>query len=144
MSTRDDIVATFLEKWKKALHSHDFETISSLMHDDFVFRSPVVHQPFPGKDNVKTQHILRWIVEIVEGFHYVDDFSSAENLSVGMIFAGTVKGLDVQGLDWFRLAPNGKILSLTVMLRPYSATTAVLKEMGSRLEALRAPSKARL
>ena len=42
---------------------------------------------------------------------------------------------EVEGIDYMRLGPDGRVIELTVMVRPYSGATALRDAMGAKLAA---------
>jgi hypothetical protein len=86
-------------------------------------------------------------LEIVGNFTYRASYTDPENLGVVLLFSGTRrnsssnlagkhKNVEVEGADFIRLNPEGKVVELKVMLRPLKATMTVGEEMKKRFQAL--------
>jgi hypothetical protein len=52
------------------------------------------------------------------------------------VFSARVGDRELEGIDYLRHGPDGLVTELTVMVRPYSAATALRDAMGAKLEAL--------
>jgi len=131
---RQGIVSTFTTEWRTVGGKGHVPYHLLESEPNITLVSPVVHTPF--KDRSKIDHILQWILEIIEGFHYTAVYTNVEELRVAMLFEGRVGKLKVEGIDLFRLNAQGKVVELKVMLRPLSATKQIQQEMGRRLEGL--------
>lgn len=116
--------------FRTAVEAGDWDAARALLHDDVVFRSPAVYQPYRGK--AACSHLLRHVEQVFEGFRYVDEIDGGDR--VALVFEATVAGKDVQGLDHLRLDASGRIVELTVMIRPLSGLIALATAMGTRLE----------
>ena len=124
-----------MERWKTAVAAGDVTGLESLLTDDVEFRSPVVHLPTTGRG--PTTMILAAVTEVLADLEYVSGYLDEPN-GVTLQFRAGVAGdsgkrLDVEGVDVFRLDDEGRIVSLTVMLRPLSATQAVGARMREQL-----------
>ena len=115
--------------FRAAVENRDLAAVSALLADDVVFRSPVSFRPFVGRDTVT--EVLGHVLAVFEAFRYVDEL--AGDGSHALVFAATVGGRDVEGLDHLRFGQDGVIDELTVMLRPLSAVIAMAEAMGPRV-----------
>lgn len=121
-----------MKAFKKAVEARDFETIEKLLSDDVVFRSPVAHNPYPGK--AITLAILRHVIEVFEDFTYVRDIGADDAKDHALVFTAAVSGLELTGCDFIQLDDAGRIIDFMVMVRPLSAAQAVAREMAARYE----------
>jgi hypothetical protein len=124
----------FVDRWTDAVAGRDAGALAELLREDVVFRSPVVHTPTTGSG--PTSLILAAVTEVFGALEYTHTYLDEPD-GVTLEFRTTVAGddgrrLDVDGVDVFRLDDEGRIASLTVMLRPLSATLAV----GARMREL--------
>jgi len=106
--------------FRAAIESQDMATAVGLLADDVVFRSPIVHADYVGRDAVAP--ILHGVAIVFEDFRYVAEFSSDDGHV--LMFAARVGDRQLQGVDILRTSGN-QISELTVMVRPYSAATAL-------------------
>jgi ketosteroid isomerase-like protein len=116
--------------FRAAVEAGDWDAARALLHDDVVFRSPAVFKPYAGK--AACAHLLRHVEQVFADFRYVDELDDGDR--VALVFEATVDGKQVQGLDHLRLDADGRIVELTVMIRPLSGLIALATAMGARLE----------
>ena len=130
-----DGTAAFVERWKAVVETRDVGALESLLAEDVRFLSPVVFRPTVGRG--PTMLVLAAVLEVFGDLRYTHDYVD-ETGGVTLQFETAVTGdhgrtLDVEGVDVFRLDETGRIVSLTVMLRPLSAVEAVGARMREQL-----------
>jgi len=118
--------------FRAAVESHDLERILEGFAEDAVLHSPITHQPFEGR--VAIRRLLAIIIEVFQDFHYTDELDAADGTKA-LIFRARVGRRDAEGIDLLRFDPDGKVVDLTVMVRPRSAMEALLAEVAPRLAA---------
>ncbi len=57
-----------MQEFRDAIERRDMDALVSLMTEDVVFRSPVVHTPYRGRDQVKL--LLGTVAQVFEDFRY--------------------------------------------------------------------------
>ena len=119
------------DKFRAAAEAKDFSQIDDLLTEDIVFRSPVVHKPYEGRDMVKV--LLGAVVQVFEDFRYLDQVEGDDRAV--LIFEARVGDRHLQGVDILRFADDGRVSELTVMVRPMSGLNALAEEMQRRLQA---------
>jgi hypothetical protein len=100
----------------------------------------MAHTPYPGAPVVSM--ILNTVFEVFEDFTYHRELATADGLNVVLEFSATVNGKQLKGIDMIRFNEQGKIVDFEVMVRPMSGLQALGEEMGRRLGAYLAASKA--
>jgi hypothetical protein len=125
----------FVERWKETVAARDVAGLESLLREDVVFRSPVVHRPTEGRG--PTTLLLAAVLEVFGELEYTHSYVEEPN-GVTLQFETNVladdgRRLEVEGVDVFGLDGEGRIASLTVMLRPLSAAQAVGARMREQL-----------
>jgi hypothetical protein len=116
--------------FRAAVEARDLPAALTLLHPDVEFRSPVVHAPYAGAEQVG--RILGHVLEVLEDFRYVDELSGAG--THGLVFRARVGTRDVEGWDY--LTTDGeRITTFVVMVRPLSGLIALAETMGARLAA---------
>jgi len=120
-----------LDTWHQWLQTRDPVQLDSLMASDVVFRSPVAHTPYPGKQAIAL--LLSTVATVFENFVYHRQFVSEDGQSVVLEFAAEVSGKALKGIDMIRFNAEGKIVEFEVMVRPASGLQALGAEMGRRL-----------
>lgn len=122
------------QQFREAVLAGDLDTLEGLLHDDVVFRSPAVHKPYEGR--TATMVVLRSVTRVFEDFRYTREF--AGNDGHVLEFATRVGDREVQGADFLRFAADGRVVELTVMMRPLSGLQAVVERMGEVLPSVMA------
>ncbi|MFN8175410.1 MAG: nuclear transport factor 2 family protein [Solirubrobacteraceae bacterium] len=116
--------------FRLAVEAKDAAAMEAALHPDVVFRSPVVHRPYAGRE--ATMLLLRNVVEVFEDFRYVDELRGERTL--GLVFEARVGDRELQGWDYLTLDDAGLVTSFTVMVRPLSGANALAQAMAARLE----------
>jgi hypothetical protein len=130
MCGRDaDSLTGMVHPFRTAVESRDLAALSVLLAPDVVFRSPVAHRPFTGRDDVT--EVLGHVMEVFEDFRYVDELEGVD--SHALVFEAVVGGRQVEGLDHLRHDADGLIAEFTVMVRPLSGVIALAEAMGPRV-----------
>lgn len=129
------VASDFVERWKATVAQRDLDTLESLLADDVVFRSPVLFRPTTGRG--PTTLLLAAVLDVFGELVYTHAYIEEPD-GVTLQFETSVAGddgrrLEVEGVDVFRLDEAGRIVSLTVMLRPLSAVQAVGARMREQL-----------
>jgi len=123
-----------MRAFREAVEARDFAAIEALLADDVAFTSPVAFAPYPGKPI--TLAILRNVIKVLEGFHYVRELDDAPNSA--LVFRATVDGKAITGCDFLHVNEAGQIDDFMVMVRPLSAAQALAARMGEQFERIRA------
>ncbi len=120
-----------LATWHHILERNAMEELGPLLSDSIVFRSPVAHTPYPGKDAIKL--VLKTVNTVFQDFHYHRSFVSEDGASLVLEFSATVNGKALKGIDMLRFDDEGRIAEFEVMVRPLSGLQALASEMGKRM-----------
>lgn len=121
-----------MHKFRQAVEVRDMDAAIALLADDVVFRSPIAHKPYVGKDIVGV--ILRTVVTIFEDFRYEYEIGALEADRHALTFAAAVDDLQLQGCDFVHTDADGLIDEFTVMLRPLKAVQAFAVKMGTAFQ----------
>jgi hypothetical protein len=132
--------AASLSQWHEMIRSGDLSHLPELLDPQAMFRSPMAHTPYPGAPVVSM--ILNTVCKVFEDFAYHRELVSADGLNVVLEFSATVGEKQLKGIDMIRFNEQGKIVEFEVMVRPLSGLQALGAEMGQRLGAYLAASKA--
>jgi hypothetical protein len=124
-------VARSLEKWHTMVESGDLSALSSIVHPDAVFRSPMAFKPYAPAPALLMA--LQTVVTIFRDFTYHRQFSSEDGLNVVLEFSATVEDKQLKGIDMIRFDEEGRIVEFEVMIRPFNALQALGAQMGARL-----------
>ncbi|MDD0996939.1 nuclear transport factor 2 family protein [Pseudomonas sp. TNT2022 ID1044] len=132
--------AESLKLWHTMISTGDLQSLPALLDPQAVFRSPMAHTPYPGAPVVSM--ILNTVFQVFEDFTYHRELATADGLNVILEFSARVGEKQLKGIDMIRFNEQGKIVDFEVMVRPLSGLQALGEEMGKRLGAYLAASKA--
>ena len=105
------------------------DQVEAVLHPDVVFRSPAVHTPYEGRQ--ATMVLLRTVFEVFEDFRYLGQI--VEGKEEMLRFSARIGDRTVDGIDVLRYDDAGRVIELTVFVRPYSGLTALKDTMAARL-----------
>ncbi len=126
-----------LAVWHEVVKTRDMAKLATLLADDVVFHSPVVHTPQRGKAIT---------LLYLQGAMHVLNMNSAqfryEREIVGprdalLEFAAEIDGVHINGIDLIRWNDSGQIVDFKVMVRPLKAVNALHQKMGEMLQTLK-------
>ncbi|KZY59001.1 hypothetical protein A3742_07735 [Oleiphilus sp. HI0071] len=127
--------ASAVEHWHKLLASRDPSGLNTLLADDVVFYSPVVHTPQNGKPITSMYLSAAFVVFFNESFKYVRE-TIADDHAI-LEFQTVVNGIEVNGVDMISWNEQGQITEFKVMVRPLKAIQTIHEMMKSMLEKMR-------
>ena len=118
------------------LGGHDQAALLDMLHDDVVFRSPVVHTPQEGK--AITFAYLSAAGNTLGGdtFKYTRIFDCGDKAVLE--FECVMDGIQVNGIDMIEWDQDGKITDFKVMVRPLKGMQVVHAAMGAMLAKMKA------
>lgn len=145
MAHQHDIPVTgykpHLQSWfDYMMNGHDKAVLHDMLHDDVVFRSPVVHTPQEGK--AITFAYLTAAGNTLGGdtFKYTRVFDSGDKAVLE--FECVMDGISVNGIDMIEWDAAGKIIDFKVMVRPLKGMQVVHAAMGKMLEQMKKAERA--
>lgn len=113
------------------VESREFSCLSSLLADDVVFYSPVVHTPQVGKAATLPYLRAAYHVFLNETFQYVREVASETEAILE--FVVDLDGIAVNGVDMIKWNADDRICEFKVMLRPLKAVNLIHEKMGELL-----------
>lgn len=124
-----------LAAWHQVVRTRDPSGLDTLLDEDAVFHSPVVHTPQRGQPLVKLYlgAALRLLGHT--GFRYVREVVGERDAVLE--FETEIDGVIVNGVDLICWNAQGKIVDFKVMLRPLKAIQLVHERMAALLQARR-------
>jgi hypothetical protein len=114
-----------------AVLAGDHDAALATIADDVVFRSPAVHKPYHGKEQV--DGILRLVATVFENFRYIAEWRDGS--TTVLFFEANVGDRELQGIDILEENESGLVERFTVMIRPLSGLQAVAAAMAARIDA---------
>ncbi len=128
-----------MHAFRAAVESSDHEAVVALLAEDVVFRSPIVFQPYHGRDALAA--ILLAVSRVFEDFRYEREIGADGARDHALVFKARIGDREVHGCDFLHTDENGLIDELSVMVRPLSGALALAEAMKRQLEAAQ-PSSA--
>jgi hypothetical protein len=113
----------------RAVEEGEDEAAVATLAEDVVFRSPAVHKPYEGKEQV--EQLLRLVATVFEDFRYTNEWRDGRTTI--LFFEANVGDRELQGVDILEENGEGKVAALTVLIRPLSGLQAVAAAMAERL-----------
>jgi hypothetical protein len=118
--------------FRRAAEAKDLDLMRETLHEDVVLHSPILFKGFEGREMAMV--VLSNVSEVFEDFRYLDELHGED--SVCLRFAAKVAGkYEIEGIDYLTLDDAGRIVDLTVFLRPLAAVHAFNELMVARLGA---------
>jgi hypothetical protein len=117
--------------WHDLVKTHNPGGLESLLADDAVFVSPVVHTPQRGKAVTQAYLTAAFQVFFNPSFRYVREIIGPSDAMLE--FETEIDGIIVNGVDIIRWDGSGKIVEFKVMVRPLKAMNLIHQRMAARL-----------
>lgn len=124
-------VKTTLARWHEMIAARDLGTLNEIIHPDAVFRSPVAHSPYHGRDALVLA--LSTVITVFEDFTYHREFVEPNGKDVVLEFSAHVDGKQLKGADFIKFDDDGQIIEFEVMIRPVSGLMALGQRMGAAI-----------
>ncbi|WP_298024112.1 nuclear transport factor 2 family protein [uncultured Parasphingopyxis sp.] len=121
-----------LQRWLAYIDNPDHDTLRTMLAEDAVFHSPVVHTPQAGREKVFAYLAAADHVFSGNRFEYVRMFAEGDNALLE--FTAEMDGIHVNGVDIIRWNADGLIQDFKVLVRPLKAVNKVWEMMGAQLE----------
>jgi len=122
-----------LASWHELVQSRNPRGLASLLADNCVFYSPVVHTPQVGKAITFQYLYAAFHVFFNESFRYVRELTGP-NQAV-LEFQVEIDGIAVNGVDMLKWTEDGRIVEFKVMIRPLKAINLIHQKMAAMLQA---------
>ncbi len=120
-----------LARWHDMVASGDMSKVGEMARADVLFRSPVAHNPYEGREALTL--VLSAVAGVFEDFTYHREFVSEDGMSVALEFSAHVGGKQLKGADFIRFDEDGLIAEFEVMIRPASGLMALGQQMGAAI-----------
>ncbi len=126
-------MADGLAGWHRLVRDNDADALDTLLAEDAVFLSPIVHAPQVGR--AKAGLYLRTALALLNNgaFRYVGEWS-APGTAV-LEFEGEINGIIINGVDMIWWNDEGQITRFKVMVRPLKAVNLMHEQMRMLLAA---------
>ncbi len=118
-----------MERFRRAVEARDLAALLGSLHEDVVFRSPLLFRPIVGKGSVSAY--LRAAFVVFTSFRYEAALGAGNKTALE--FHATVAGREIHGIDLGVVDAAGLVTELTVFVRPLTATLALGEAMRAEL-----------
>jgi hypothetical protein len=122
-----------MRAFRRAVESWDVDRAVSLMTEDVTFRSPIVHKPYQGREEVSA--ILHAVARVFEDFRYEREIGAEGSSDHALVFRARVGDREIEGCDFLHTDAEGFIDEFFVMVRPLSGALALAEAMRAALDA---------
>ncbi|MDD3446162.1 MAG: nuclear transport factor 2 family protein [Zavarzinia sp.] len=112
-----------VSRWLALFESGDMTGLDTLLAEDAVFMSPVVHTPQAGK--AITTKYLATAHKVLGNASFTYTGMWWNETSAVLEFEVMVDGIAVNGVDMFAWNGSGRITSFKVMIRPLKAINLI-------------------
>jgi hypothetical protein len=120
-----------MHPFRQAVQSRDISSIEKMLAPEVELYSPIPFRPFEGMETV--MGVLHGLSAVTEEVEYTEELTSDD--AVALISRVRIGGRDGEALQLLRFDSDGKITSITDMLRPQSAVQALVDAMKAHLAA---------
>ena len=125
-------MVTTLDSWHDIIRNGDTSALETLIADDAVFHSPVVHTPQVGKAIVVKYLTAAAMVLMNDSFHYVREM--VQEQEAFLEFQATIDNIVINGIDHIRWNDNNQIVEFKVWIRPLKAIQKLHQVMAKKLD----------
>lgn len=115
------------------VEDRDLSRLESILSDDAVFYSPVVHTPQIGKARVLPYLAAAFNVFLNPTFKYIRQIVGETDAVLE--FSVEIDGISVNGVDMMKFDETGRISEFKVMLRPLKGVNIIHEKMAAMLAA---------
>lgn len=122
-----------IDAWHHLVENADPRGLSSLLADDAVFHSPVVHTPQRGKALTQAYLSAAFMVLFNDHFRYVREIRGTSDALLE--FETQIDGIVINGVDIIHWNQAGQIDDFKVMVRPLKAINLIHEKMAAMLAA---------
>jgi len=121
-----------MHPFRAAVEAQDLRAAVALMSDDVVFRSPVVHKPYQGRETVAM--LLGAVAQVFEDFRYDREIGGPGASDHALVFRARIGDRELEGCDFLHTNERSLIDEMCVMIRPLSGAHALADAMKAQLE----------
>lgn len=124
-----------IDTWHELVRTQNVKGLSSLLADDVIFYSPVVHTPQIGKELTLQYLSAAFHVFFNESFRYVRELTGPNDAALE--FEVEIDGINVNGVDLIKWDDEGRIVEFKVLIRPLKAINLIHQKMAALLQVRR-------
>ena len=118
--------------WHRLVTNRDVGGLASILADEVIFHSPIIHTPQIGKAIAQRYLTAAFSVFFNDSFRYVRQVVS--NCDAVLEFLVEIDGVTVNGVDMIKWNDDGRIVEFKVMLRPLKGINLIHQKMAAMLQ----------
>jgi PPOX class probable F420-dependent enzyme len=107
------------------------DDLIALLAEDVIFRSPIVHTPYSGRNKVAP--LLHAVVKVFDEFEFTRSLVSSASRDQAHVFRARLGDRELEGCDFIHTNDAGLIDEFFVMVRPISGAMALAEAMKQQL-----------
>ena len=123
-----------LDRWHAMVRAHDPSDLATLLDENAIFYSPIVHSPQRGRELTAMYLTAAFHVFFNPTFRYVREIVGRSDAMLE--FETVIDGITVNGVDIIKWSDAGRIVEFKVMIRPLKAINLIHERMAAMLQAL--------
>jgi len=120
-----------IKSWHQAIINISEDSLKTVLAEDVVFHSPVVHTPQKGKKTTSKYLVSALTVLNNGGFEYCREVFNGQHAVLE--FKTEIDGIVINGVDMISINEQGEICDFKVMIRPLQGVNIVHKKVGEML-----------
>ncbi len=117
--------------WHQLVRERNVSGLKTLLADEVVFHSPVMHAPQLGRAITTNYLAAAFRVFFNTSFRYIRELRGDRNAVLE--FEVEIDGVQVNGVDMIEWGDDGRITEFKVMLRPLKAVNLIQQKMAGLL-----------
>lgn len=118
------------DRIRQAMEQRDLDAVVATFAPDVVLHSPIVAgHPFEGREAVT--RLIAAVMDRFAGYEYTVEAGDGD-VQV-LAFRASVRGIDIEAVDLFKIDDAGLVTEITVHIRPLPGLAAVAAELGPPL-----------
>lgn len=129
------MIKATVDKWHSLLKQGNVQELDSIIADNAVFHSPILHKPQAGKALTQMYLSAAFFVFYNNTFTYVREIVGETDAVLE--FQVEIDGIIVNGIDMIKCDNAGKIIDFKVMIRPLKAVHLIQQKMLGMLEKMK-------
>ena len=118
--------------WHRLVTNRDVGGLASILADEVIFHSPIIHTPQIGKAIAQRYLTAAFSIFFNDSFRYVRQVVS--NCDAVLEFLVEIDGVTVNGVDMIKWNDDGRIVEFKVMLRPLKGINLIHQKMAAMLQ----------
>jgi len=126
------LIKDTIETWHQFVQEGDIKILQSILSDDVVFHSPVLHTPQTGKP--LTTMYLSAAYYVFKDSDFTYNRQVIQDRQAVLEFETKIDGIIINGVDIIEWNEAGQIIEFKVMIRPLQGLQKIQQKMLEILE----------